>query len=460
MIKTFTRCIPAELLLIWIVMALFMPGLASTSFAQHRGVSSMQLDSIRTNKLERQGVIRQELQQNDMQSGEFSVSRPGKSQYFVPDKSTGWSHAENRTYSYNAEGKLLKRISLDPVTNDTLSRVTYAYDNHGNIAEYLNEKKRNGSWMIGEGDRYNTSYNAQGKITEMTYSWYFNGDWALIWKDNFTYDGQGNLLEYKWYDWMEEKWALYQHVIRTYPNPEQPATTVDTIYYVDNEVEFRSKDTLIVYDDENRILSHLTLIHNDSAWATSARTNYQYDANGGSVKTIETYTGDIWEPSYRYTSRYDDHKSFVEYKKEKYVNGEWILVHQNQYEHSYSSSGDITETITRSWNNNVKVLKDISKENFSDFQYFTVASASHKIAILEVKVYPNPTAFAISIQSETAESTELIINDLAGRTVFRQTLSASFGAPQQVDISTLPTGIYMLNMKNRKGAWTSKIVKQ
>ena len=75
-----------------------------------------------------------------------------------------------------------------------------------------------------------------------------------------------------------------------------------------------------------------------------------------------------------------------------------------------------------------------------------------------VKVYPNPVNDIIIIQSMTEEPVECSIYTLNEREVMQNALSPL--EVKQINISLLPTGIYMMLVKGEQVQYRMKIIKQ
>jgi PKD repeat protein len=80
----------------------------------------------------------------------------------------------------------------------------------------------------------------------------------------------------------------------------------------------------------------------------------------------------------------------------------------------------------------------------------------HKIA-----VYPNPTTDWVTVQSTYSGVYSLEIVDLLGKTVYNRASGATYSILEQLDLSTLPSGAYYIQIKTAKGnKAVTKIVKE
>ena len=72
-----------------------------------------------------------------------------------------------------------------------------------------------------------------------------------------------------------------------------------------------------------------------------------------------------------------------------------------------------------------------------------------------IKIYPNPVNGAL-LFVDVQNQTQIEIFDLTGNTILKTNVDSQHSA---VDISTLSSGIYIMNLQNTHGQYTRKIVK-
>jgi subtilisin family serine protease len=78
-----------------------------------------------------------------------------------------------------------------------------------------------------------------------------------------------------------------------------------------------------------------------------------------------------------------------------------------------------------------------------------------------VKVFPNPTTAGVSVLPERSlgEAT-LSLYHLSGQLQWKRKVEAQAGAPLSVDLSGLPSGLYVLRMVSGQGQWSTRLIKQ
>lgn len=96
-------------------------------------------------------------------------------------------------------------------------------------------------------------------------------------------------------------------------------------------------------------------------------------------------------------------------------------------------------------------------DNFTVLQptYVGIAHESRNTAALEV--YPNPFGAELSIRHSYAEPVQLRVLDVSGKAVFGTGLPASQAT---LDLSSLPSGVYFLEIRSGREVSTKKIIKE
>lgn len=112
--------------------------------------------------------------------------------------------------------------------------------------------------------------------------------------------------------------------------------------------------------------------------------------------------------------------------------------------------------VTVNGNYTVTVSDSNSCENVSLVFPFNSVGVT-EISSLQLAVYPNPTAGLFTIQNGTGLSElNYTVADMTGKSIRKGTIT---GENLVMDISELPSGIYLLNLENNKMVQTVKLVK-
>ncbi|RLD42685.1 MAG: hypothetical protein DRI88_11460, partial [Bacteroidetes bacterium] len=96
-----------------------------------------------------------------------------------------------------------------------------------------------------------------------------------------------------------------------------------------------------------------------------------------------------------------------------------------------------------------------------DLDVFYVGQEEFAVAKEDVHIYPNPAYNVLNIEltSDSRNDITVSINDMAGRSVYKQVYKTGEGTfVQLMDISTLKPGLYLLTVGNGKEATTKKLI--
>ncbi len=110
---------------------------------------------------------------------------------------------------------------------------------------------------------------------------------------------------------------------------------------------------------------------------------------------------------------------------------------------------------------NIRVVaKDIFNAEVSDVYKLSVKNSSSVTDLTAgtVRIYPNPANNKLHISIlNYSQKGEIVIYDIAGKRMLNSELSSS---TQTVDISSLTKGIYIIEIKFRKGVFKQRIIKE
>ncbi|RRO15909.1 T9SS type A sorting domain-containing protein [Flavobacteriaceae bacterium 14752] len=102
------------------------------------------------------------------------------------------------------------------------------------------------------------------------------------------------------------------------------------------------------------------------------------------------------------------------------------------------------------------IFLDITNSAGNVVTFFDNFLSQEEFLRQNVKIYPNPVVNDLFIESNQTNIQELLINDLSGRIVLKQDGLEN----NQLDVSKLRQGIYILKIKTSNGHINKKIVKK
>ncbi|KAA9340940.1 T9SS type A sorting domain-containing protein [Adhaeribacter soli] len=391
-------------------------------------------------------------------------------------------------YVYNAASRLTSMVERHISTNQNLVWDSTAYDAQGKEAfqgtHYWNPTSS--VWELSHGSRYTSTYNAAGKPTEHIAEYYSNNAWQNSGKSVYAYDAAGNMTEETYYDWTNNAWEGLEKLTYTYTNGKLTEelfhewvgsawvpTNKGTYLYAagastPNEAVLQKMNLTGNWVNDERVinivwhnfanwetLSHTGQVWQNNAWVNESKSTSVYPANGGYVETSEIWMNNAWVNENRYTETYDNQMIYTGYQTEEWVNNAWETTYQDQQLHTYNATNDITETTFKNWDSQTSTLMATSRKVYSNF--LRISGTPKELPQLNARLYPNPVSGTLHIQLEEQLTATVKVADLTGRVVRTEVLPAG---SSRIDVSALPAGIYLLNVQNGKGTYTSRIVKQ
>lgn len=135
------------------------------------------------------------------------------------------------------------------------------------------------------------------------------------------------------------------------------------------------------------------------------------------------------------------------------------------------ASGDISETTISGLNaeTQYKVMVCEYNQNLDLIKYQDAPAVQNPITVLAstditdfndagFSVYPNPASNAITIQvSENEKIKSIEMTDLSGKTIMQENI---YSQKTNIDLSTLPKGVYFINVKSTTNTYNQNIILQ
>lgn len=170
--------------------------------------------------------------------------------------------------------------------------------------------------------------------------------------------------------------------------------------------------------------------------ATSDSVNLQYSA--GDTAEVEILSNCDWEVS---------------------VDKDWLIVNPRSGKGNAKIKISVTENTLKTQRVAILKFKNPSKEvkenpSIIITQQPNYLTKTNDSEYQRVSIYPNPVKTSINIKGDL-QNTKIIINDISGKQVLKQTIT-----DQQIDLSKLSKGIYILQITNNNGIYVFKFVKE
>ncbi len=298
---------------------------------------------------------------------------------------------------YNNERKTIYNINLE--TDSYVSLEEYTYDEDGNFLTekyslyindewvksreyiYINHERKNIYSMSLKTDgtfdsKWEGTYDDEGNQLTAKTSRYINNDWVrtaeykyingetkaifilyisdegtFIFKDEYTYDDDGNLLSEIDSKYVNNEW------LKVYES-RRINNVVKTIYqlkYANDEGTYDCKEEY-TYDDNGNELTHTVFYFDSSNWDSNLKFEYTYDNNGNKLTEKRSeYISNEWVKTeeYKYINSekkttyytffsngsmdsldeftYDDNGNKITEVESRYIENEWVKIKEYKY---------------------------------------------------------------------------------------------------------------------------------
>lgn len=392
------------------------------------------------------------------------------------------SHSEK---SFNQNGQLVECYFMsgnyDAVDQRMIylsaNKYVYQYDSNG----CLKMEKRNSfydsnyeakDWIVdpqtlswSPATQYTYTTDEQCQIQSDIFSWLEeDGSIASSKKRDYTYDGQGEIIQSINYNWdaLLEVWALqstvdYEH---TYHNNDLLESTIE---YLDGAANQRTH----YHYNQNNLLTRKNIESYSEAtgWELISEDTTVYDAEG---QVLNNFVGKIVDDDYLETNK------FYEYSPEGWItfyqeqNIEDDLVNQERLE-------DVTRTRTYSYDCAGNLIDEYYLIEVEVAPYFSpgfrfesqTKNVYHGLPFCDeawpdnqgITIYPNPSTGTFFVDSPLLEAPIVWVKvfDLQGREVYADQIRNPYGS-FILFLSGLPTATYQVVLQTESDRETSLIV--
>lgn len=352
-------------------------------------------------------------------------------------KNNSWVDTLRYTFTYDVNGNMLTDLWELWQTNAWVnkSRFTFTYDATGNMLTDLSELWQTNAWV--NNSRFTDTYDATGNmLTELYELWQTNA-WVDYYRLTFTYDATGNMLTELGKQWQTNIWVNDSRDTYTYDATGNMLTDLWELWQTNAWVNYY-RDTF-TYDAIGNMLTYLEEQWQTNAWVKYFNETYTYDANGNCLTDlIEYWQTNAWVNGWRNTYTYDAFRNSITGKIEQWQ-GNWQPGMNNIY--LYSNKNNIYNVYP-------------AYRYQASYRAFTsgIPEIADNNSII---AYPNPATNNITI--ENSQQALIQISNIQGQLI--KTIDAHDNKTT-IDVSTLPSGVYILEVKTKKGVVVKKFLKE
>jgi len=367
-----------------------------------------------------------------------------------------WTNKDTITAIYHNANTTHKYLEIKWNTDEQQweNDTTYykEYDENENLlVRIINE----GYW-----DNYKYIYTFENEnLIEELHLWNING-WKNSSKRLYTYDNNGNLIQDIIQDWNNdtEEWINEWQHLYTYDNNEIQQITnewnSDTEEWI---VRWKSIDT---YDNNGNLTQELMIDWNNNTeeWINWYQHLYTYNSNGNQTQNLYqnwNNSSEEWKSIYQYLYIYDNNENQIQELKQSWNSSSEEWINNNQTLYTYDENGNQTQELKQNWNS------DTGEWN-NGFKYDYFWSELEVVNITEINnnkiiVYPNPASDKIQFSSSVLLDNSIIeIYTISGKLV--NNISANNN--NEIDISNLSKGIYIIKISSETVNFVEKFIKE
>jgi hypothetical protein len=241
-----------------------------------------------------------------------------------------------------ATDKIYKPAQTIECYRDT-SKITYSYDQKGNITFAFREYKSGGKWLTGNRSTY--TYDENGNEIQRLDEYYSDSTWCNTYRYTCTYDGNGNMLTYTYDLWQANRWIHNSTEIYSYDNNHNVLERIHKDFI--NGSWRNANKYSYLYDGNGNILSFIAAEGNDNGWNLRTRQEYAYDNSGNMVlSNQDVWKNGEWSKYLRGIYTYNDAGKILTFINQDYSNG---FVVTYKWINAYNGKGNIDTSLYEEW---------------------------------------------------------------------------------------------------------------
>lgn len=384
------------------------------------------------------------------------------------DQANTWKDGTVNIYTYDAKGNAIQVVETDSATNVPLYKETLSYNGQNQVTEHVYQQW-NGTAYVNE-DRELTTYDAQGYQTLYYFQEWKNNTWAIDfgYRNTNTYNTAGVLTAqvYEIFDVDSNTWEQSgRQTLAVNANNQWTSITLEEWKngtYV-NEERIRN----ITWHDWAKLQpSYLeTQEWNPitAAWEEDYRYTITYQPNGSSVAIGEALTApNTWVNAFRSTNTFDSFGNEILNQDDEWDTNAWVTDYGYRYLLSYTATNQVRRAVEQQYNTTTSRYENHSTDTYGNF----LTLSNRKATGLEAtaSLAPNPTLGSTTITvpglREQGPLQAEVLNAV-GQVVKTMVLRPQQGSlKQEINLMSLPTGLYTIRLYTTEGTVAKRIMKQ
>jgi len=267
------------------------------------------------------------------------------------------------TISINVNGQRqhFKRQKTEKINN----QINYKRNNIDNKLLNFRQKNKRSNFQKSKINSSNLISSPLVIKNRLDYTLYQSWDETLSqylddYKDEFTYDSNGNNTQGNEYYWDGSQWVNYGKYEYTYDSNGNLTQEID--YYLDASQWVNGWKYEYTYDTNGKLTQEIDYSWDGSQWVNEWKAEYTYNTNGNLTQEIEYYwDASQWVIYLKYEYTYDTNGKLTQ-EIDYYWDGSQWVINGGKYEYTYDTNGNLTQEIDYSW--------DVSQwVNYGKYEY-------------------------------------------------------------------------------------------
>jgi len=356
-------------------------------------------------------------------------------------------NSNKTSYTHDSNNNILTRLSQGWYNNSWVNsdKTTCSYDSKNNKLTDLYERWENNILQIGYYDTcfYDSNNNLTSFIRKK-YSFETNYEWRYIYRASYTYDYNNNLLS----EFSEIADGVWKNAILVTNSYTDNKLTTKLWQRWENNRWENGDQEIYTYDSNNNIINVLLEIWNHNFWEKIFQYNFIYDSNNNMlIKLLQRRENDVWANVHQYKMTYNENMNGISsdywewidesWQPSDYIAGDIMLVYYNNMQSSFFTWGYHKVTATYIKVSNISAIEKPCEK---------------------IDIYLNPTKDVLTIESEDFIIKQIDLFDISGRKILSHQINNS-SSQYKINISQLPSEIYVMRITTDKCILTKKIVK-
>lgn len=396
----------------------------------------------------------------------IATTVPGRSVRHNWDNATNrWQDGTVEVNTYDARGNVTQIIYSDSVTSQPSRRELYAYNLRNQVTEATSQAWV-GTAYVNE-QRSQFTYDAQGNRTLQIYQSWSGTAWTTEsgYRTTNTYNA-ANTLTSQVFEELDANntWKNNGRVVYTVDANNQWTEAVEQ-EWTNNAYVNKGRIRAVTWHDWTKQLPSYYEMQDwdNGAWVDAQRSTITYQPNGSNVEVQQQATApNTWANDSRFTVTYDNFGNELLSQEETWNNNSWVIMGGQRTLLAYTVGNQVRRAALQDY--------DAAQNRYVNYQVYTysnfVALGTRRATDLEAAAtsHPNPTAgsttFRLSGLPEQGLLRLEVLNTL-GQVVQQLSVRAYQGAiSQELNLASLPAGMYMVRLHTNEGTVAKRVVKQ